>query len=148
MSDYFTEDDIAQALQMPTLGPEYFAARRFMDAFARGWTDEHLKPLADEITNEISGKIRDRIWDDFRDYLIQDTEYNAQGAIRSMVHDTVQALLSGKEWALARFPLTQGYDPMEIRSAVAAHIGDAVAKARIDDLEKEVARLNERLSYR
>lgn len=147
MNDYFTDDDISEASQHPSLGPEYFAARRFMENFAKGWTEEHLKPFADQITKEISDSIRDRVWSDFADYLIQDTEYNAMGAIRQMVNDTVQALLSGKKWALERFPLTGGYDPQEIRNAVAGHIGDQIAKARIADLEKEVADLKERIRY-
>lgn len=147
MADYFTDDDINEAIQHPSLGPEYFAARRFMDNFAKGWTKEHLEPFAEEITKTISDKIRDKVWSDFEDYLIQDTEYNAQQAIRRMVNDTVSALLSGKKWALDRFPLTDGYDPLEIRSAVAAHLGDQIAKKRIANLEKELAELKERMSF-
>lgn len=145
--DYFTGNDISEAERYPSLGPEYFAARRFMEAFMHGWTEEHLKPMADAISKEVSEKIRDKVWDDFRDYILADTEYNAQDAIRRMVHDTVEALLSGKKWALDRFPLTAGYDAAGLRSAVAAHIGDDVAKARIADLEKEISELKERMRY-
>jgi hypothetical protein len=148
MSDrIFTDEDFAEAQQYPTtLGPEYFATRRFMERFMAGWEDEHLKPLATKIADAAAEAIHEKVWDDFRDYLLSDTEVNAQGAIRKMVHETVLALLSGKQWALDRFPLTQGYDPHEIRKAVAGHIGDQVAAARIADLEAEIARLNDRLA--
>lgn len=148
MDDVFTAEDFAEAEDFPTLGPDYFAARRFMDGFTAGWTDEHLAPLAETISKAVSEQIRDKVWDDFKDYLLQNTQYNAAGEIRHMVEGTVTALLSGNEWAMKRFPLTEGYDADGIRKAVAAHIGDKVAAARIADLEKQVADLEERARYR
>ena len=148
VSDPFTEGDLQGAEQHPTLGPEYFAARRVMDRFMSSWTEEHLEPLAEEITKAVTEKIRDKVWDDFRDYLLIDTELNAQSEIRSMVSGTVEALMSGKEWAMRRYPLAEGYDSHGIREAVAKHVGDKVAAARIADLEAEVKRLKDNLSYR
>jgi hypothetical protein len=97
--------------------------------------------MADEIVKVVTDKIREKVWDDFRDYLVMDTEQNAAGAIRGMVTDTVKALLSGDRWALERYPLAASYDADKIRAAIAAHIPDEIAKARIADLEKQVADL-------
>lgn len=147
MSEGFTDQDIEFAYKHPVLGPEYSAARSFMERFMTGWQDEHLKPLADAITKEVTDRIREKVWDDFRDYLLMDTETNAAGAIREMVEGTVRALLSGEKWALERYPFTNRYDGEKIRAAIAAHIPDEIAKARIVDLEKEVARLRESLEW-
>lgn len=76
-----------------------------------------------------------------------DTEYNAANAIRSMVNDTVKALLSGEKWAMERYPLAARYDAEKVRAAIAAHIPDDIAKARIADLEKQVADLSQRLEW-
>ena len=148
MDDIFTAEDFAQADGYPTLGPEYFAARRVMERFMAGWQEEHLKPLADAICKEVTDRIREKVWDDFRDYLLMDTETNAQGAIRDMVHRTVEALLSGEKWAMERYPLANNYGAQKVRAAIAEHVGDEIAVRRITELEAEVKRLEERLSYR
>ena len=143
----FTDEDIEFGEIHPVLGPEYSAARSFMDRFAASFRDEHLQPMSDEIVKIITDKIREKVWDDFRDYLISDAEQNAAGAIRSMVNDTVKALLSGNRWALERYPLAARYDAEEVRKAIAMHIPDEIAKARIADLEKQVADLKQSLEW-
>jgi len=143
----FTAEDIEFGEQHPVLGPEYSAARAFMERFAESFRDEHFKPLADEIAKEIGDRIRERVWEDFRDYLLMDTEQNAAGAIRGMVNDTVKALLSGDRWAMERYPLAARYDAEKVRVAIASHIPDEIAKARIADLEKQVADLQQRLDW-
>jgi hypothetical protein len=147
MSDGFTDDDIDFGHKHPILGPEYSAARSFMERFMMGWEDEHLKPLAEAVCKEVTDRIRDKVWDDFRDYLLMDTETNATGAIREMVECSVRALLSGEKWALERYPFANRHDADKVRAAIAAHIPDEVAKARIADLEKEVAQLRESLEW-
>lgn len=143
----FTPEDMAEAANYPSLGPEYFACRRFMDRFMEAWTDEHLKPLADAVTKAVTDQIREKVWDDFRDYLLMDTESNAQHAMRQMVNESVKALLSGQEWALQRYPLASDYSTIETRAKIAALIPDGIAKARIADLEKEVADLRSSLEW-
>ena len=143
----FTDADIARGSSHPALGPEYFAAKSFMDRFAAGWQEEHLKPLAESITKEVTDRIRDKLWDDMRDYLISDTEINAQGAIYSMVNDTVKALLSGEKWALERYPLAKRFEAEKIRAAIAKHIPDEIAKARIADLEAKIEGLEKSLEW-
>lgn len=143
----FTEDDIEFGENTPVLGPEYSAARRFMEGFAESFREEHMQPFTDEIVKTVTEKIREKVWEDFNEYLLTDTEYNAQGAIYRMVNDTVKALLSGEKWAMDRYPLAARYDAEKVRAAIAGHIPDGIAKARIADLEKQVADLNERLDW-
>lgn len=143
----FTEEDIEFGENTPILGPEYSAARRFMEGFAESLREEHLQPFTDEIVKTITDKIREKVWEDFNDYLLMDTEYNAANAIRSMVNDTVKALLSGEKWAMERYPLAARYDAEKVRAAIAAHIPDDIAKARIADLENQVADLSQRLEW-
>lgn len=143
----FTDDDIEFGENHPILGPEYSAARSFMDRFAESFRDEHLQPMADEITKAVTDKIREKVWDDFRDFLVADTEQNAAGAIRSMVNDTVKALLSGEPWAMQRYPLSARYDAEKVRAAIAAHIPGELAKARIADLEKQLADLRQTIEW-
>lgn len=147
MSDFFTDDDIAFGESHPILGPEYSAARSFMDRFASHFRDEHMQPMADEIVKVVTDKIRERVWDDFRDYLLMDTEQNAAGAIRGMVNGTVRALLSGERWAMERYPLASEYDAVKVRAEIATHIQDELAAARIADLEKKVSDLEQRLEW-
>lgn len=143
----FTAEDVEFAEQNPVLGAEYSAARRFMEGFAESFREEHLQPFTDEIVKTITDKVRERVWEDFNNYLLMDTEYNAQGAIYRMVNDTVKALLSGEKWAMAHYPLAARYDAEKVRAAIASHIPDAIAKARIADLEKQVSDLQERLDW-
>ena len=143
----FTDEDIAFGYSTPVLGPEYSAARSFMERFMEGWEDEHLKPLAEAVAKEVTDKIREKVWDDFRDYLLMDTEHNAAGAIRGMVNDTVKALLTGEKWAMERYPLASRYESDKIRAAIAAHIPDELAAARIADLEAELKQAREQLEW-
>lgn len=146
-NEIFTADDTEFGLSHPTLGPEYSAARSFMDRFMSGWEDEHLRPLAESVAKEVTERIREKVWDDFRDYLLMDTEYNAAGAIRQMVNDTVKAILSGERWAMQRYPLAERYDAEKIRAAIARHIPDKIAARRIEDLEEQVKKLTESLEW-
>lgn len=143
----FTDEDIEFGESTPVLGPEYSAARRFMEGFAESFREEHLQPFTDEITKAIADKVREKVWDDFNNYLLMDTEYNAQNAIRCMVTDTVKALLSGEPWAMQRYPLAARYDAEKVRAAIASHIPDEIAKARIADLEAEISSLRQSLEW-
>jgi RNA 3'-terminal phosphate cyclase len=142
----FTAEDLASAESYPTLGPAYFAADRAAKRFMAAWTEEHLAPMAEAIVKEVASKIADKVRDDFKDFLLGDTESNLRTAIRRMVDGTVNALLGGEAWALWAYPLASGYEAASIRAKIAEHIGDEVARRRISELEAEVARLQERLS--
>ena len=143
----FADEDIQFGETHPVLGPEYSAARRFMEGFSESFRVEYLQPFTDEIVKTIADKVREKVWDDFSNYLLIDTAYNAQGAIRGMVNATVMALLSGEEWAMKRYPMAARYDAEKVRAAIASHIPDEIAKARIADLEKQVSDLQERLDW-
>ena len=136
----FTDEDIAVG---PVLGPEYRASQRFAEGVMKDFQDEHLQPLMKIIADEV----QDKLWDVARDWLLQDTETNVHGAVRDMVEQTINALLTGKEWAMQRYPYADYSKGEEIRKAVAVHGGDELLMRRIADLETEVAKKEETIQW-
>ena len=136
----FTDEDTAIG---PVLGPEYRASQRFAEGVMKGFQDEHLQPLMKIIADEV----QDKLWDVARDWLLQDTETNVHGAVRSMVEQTINALLTGKEWAMQRYPYADYSKGEEIRKAVAVHGSDELLMRRIADLETEVAKKEETIQW-
>ena len=116
----FTDEDIALG---PVLGPEYRASQRFAEGVMKGFQDEHLQPLMKIIADEV----QDKLWD--------------------MVEQTINALLTGKEWAMQRYPYADYSKGEEIRKAVAVHGGDELLMRRITDLETEVAKKEETIQW-
>lgn len=136
----FTDEDIAIG---PVLGPEYRASQRFVEGVMASYREEHLEPLL----KMISDAVADKLWDTARDWLLADTETNAAGAIRYMVEQTVEALLTGKQWAMERYPYADYSKGEEIRAAVAKHGGDELLMRRIADLEAEIAKRDETIRF-
>lgn len=136
----FTDDDIAVG---PVLGPEYRASHRLSEAMLAKFDAEHLKPLVDKVAEEF----RDKLWDDVREWLLVDTEQNVAGAVRDMVEQTINALLTGKEWAMQRYPYADYAKGEDIRKAVAKHGSDALLGARINDLEAEIAKQKQTIEW-
>lgn len=139
----FTAEDLAEGAAYQSLGPEYFAARRVSQEFMAKFKEEHFKPLVDEFTDQF----RDKLWSDICDYLIADTENNIQSSVCRMVEGTIQALLTGEEWAMKRYPYCDYRDGEKIRKRIAEHSGDEIARRRIADLEAENKRLSSDLAY-
>ena len=134
----FTDDDLSQsAIHGHKLDPAYFTARRVMEQFMAAFTDEHLDPLIKKVTDQIFETVHDQ----FESYLFDNAELNTAGAIERMVGDTVKALLSGDGWAMQRYPLAAAYDAVHVRAAIAKHIPNELAAARIADLETKLAKL-------
>lgn len=136
----FTDEDIAIG---PVLGPEYRASQRFAEGVMADFQEEHLRP----IIKMVADQVQDKLWDVARDWLLQDTETNVQGAVRDMVNQTVDALLTGKEWAMQRYPYADYSRGEEIRKAVAKHGGDELLMRRIADLEAEIAKQKETIDW-
>lgn len=136
----FTDEDIAIG---PVLGPEYRASQRFAEGVMADFQEEHLQP----IIKMVADQVQDKLWDVARDWLLQDTETNVQGAVRDMVNQTVDALLTGKEWAMQRYPYADYSRGEKIRKAVAQHGGDELLMRRIADLEAEVAKQKETIDW-
>ena len=136
----FTDEDIAIG---PVLGPEYRASQRFAEGVMADFQEEHLQP----IIKMVADQVQDKLWDVARDWLLQDTETNVQGAVRDMVNQTVDALLTGNEWAMQRYPYADYSRGEEIRKAVAKHGGDELLMRRIADLEAEVAKQKETIDW-
>lgn len=136
----FTEEDEASST---ALGPEYFASQRLAADIMQKFDAEHLKPLVEKVADEF----REKLWDDVRDWLLCDAEINVHGAVRDMVEQTINALLTGKEWAMQRYPYANFSRGEEIRKAVAAHGSDKLLMARIADLEAELVKKTETIRH-
>ena len=136
----FTEADEAIS---PVLGPEHGASRRLSEAMLDKFDCEHLRPLIDKAADEF----RDKLWGDVTDWLLQDAELNVAGAVRSMVEQTVVALLTGKQWAMDRYPFADYAKGEDIRRAVAGHGSDRLLMARISDLEAELSKANQTIDW-
>jgi hypothetical protein len=127
----FTDEDIRDGTDYGALGPEYFAARRVADRMFEAMEPEFFKPLVDRAAEEFQAAL----WDKVRDYLIDDTSQNVQGAIRYMVEHTVFALLTGKQWALDQYPLAKYHDGQSVRMAIVEHCGAAlIEKVKRDEV--------------
>ena len=59
-----------------------------------------------------------------------------------------EALLTGKEWSMQRYPYADYTKGEEIRKAVAKHGSDTLLMARIADLEAELAKAKETINRR
>lgn len=139
----FTDEDVAEGEKFLTLGPAYFDARRVAEGFMEKFEAEHFKPLIDKLTDQI----RERLWDDLKDYLLGDVESNLQGEMWRMTDNCVQAILGGAQWAMNKYALGERYDCDKVREAVAKHVPVELQDKRIADLEAEVARLKESLRF-
>ncbi len=138
----FSSEAMEKATEHPTLGPAYFEARNIVEKHMEAFQAEHFKPLLDEFSKQFS----DKLWADVHDSLLSDTEMNLQGSMYRMVDDCIAALLAGDEWAIKRYALGE-YRQEPVRAAIAKHIPKEIQDARIADLEKEVARLKERVRF-
>jgi hypothetical protein len=143
MSDVFTDEDLQKAETHPTLGPAYFAARRMAEALMAGTESSPFNAVVKKCVDEI----QTAVYEYAEDWMRDDMENNLRLYMSDMVERTVKALLTGEEWAMRQYPLSQYHDGEKIREAVAKHGGDVLLMARIADLEKEVARLTESLKW-
>lgn len=142
-SPLITDEDVACTADCPTLGPAWSASRRIADKVMTDWQAGAIKPLIDEAVKQIGY----RLWEDVQVSLQNDMVRNIAGHIRSMVDETVKALLVGKPWALERYVLTGAYDGDEIRAAVAKYVPAELQVDRVKDLEAENKALRERCEY-
>lgn len=143
----YTDEIIAEADKHPTLGAEYFAARKASDRFLAHWQEEHAAQLAEAIVKPILDTAYDKVLDVFRDFLLSDTESNVADTMRRMVEDSVKALIGGQKWANVKYIQCEYGDGQKVRETLAKLYSDEIKDGRIADLEKEVARLNESLRF-
>ncbi|MCG3774247.1 MAG: hypothetical protein JW395_1065 [Nitrospira sp.] len=140
----FTEEDLQEAANgFQILGPGYFASRRAAEHFMKDAQVEALKLVA----TKASEMVREKLYEYVEEYFLSDLESNIQSHMVQMLDDTVTALLTGQEWALNRYILARRFQGEEVRAAVCKHGGDALQKMRIEELEKQVAQLQEHLRY-
>lgn len=126
-----------------TLGPAYFAARRFAEKLFEG---AEPAPFKDALKKAVDA-LQEQLYEYAEDHLLSDLKNNIQGKVARLVDDTVQALLTGEAWALEHYPLAKYHDGEAIRKAIAKHCGNAVLAKRVEELERECLRLRESLDY-
>lgn len=143
----YTAEITAEADDHPNLGAEYFAAREAAERFLSVWKEEHAEHLAQEIMKPVLNAVQERVWDAFRDFLLSDTEQNAQGEMCRMVEDSVRALIGGEKWANVKYISPEGYRTEKVRETLAKLYSDEIKDGRIADLEKEVERLSANLRF-
>ncbi len=138
-----TEADIEKAKSYATLGPAYFAANRMAEALMQNAGASPFQAVAKRCVDEISTAVYQYV----EDHLRSDMESNLGHYIRDTVERTVQALLTGERWAMNQYALSQNFDAVEVRKAVAKHGAEPLLLARIADIEAENARLAESLKW-
>ena len=138
-----TEDDIGQARNYEVLGPAYFTARRVAEHVTSGVEAAPLQKVAAKVIDDI----RTAVYEYVEDHMRSDLESNLQSHLTDMVDSTVNALLTGEEWALNRYPLSKRYDAVGVRAACAKYGGESLLMLRIADLEKRVGELAESLRF-
>ena len=137
-----TPEHEAEALEYPCLSPVYFAT---------GEIATQLCGVVEAL--DLSGPIKaftdtayEQLMTAVQDHLLSDANANLHQELVRMVDEAVQAILSGKRWALDRYVTTDRYGSGEhVRKAIAEHFTDEVKAGRIADLEAEVTRLKKRL---
>lgn len=134
-----------QANKHANLGGEFFAAREAAERFLKHWREEHAEQLAEAIMKPVLDAVQEKVWDAFRDWLLSDTESNAQSEMTRMVEDSVKALIGGEKWANRKYISPEGYQTEKVRETLAKLYSDEIKDGRIRDLEIEVERLTERL---
>lgn len=139
----FTDEDLQKAETAPTLGPAYFAARRMAEALMVGVEPSPFAVVAKRCVDEI----QTAVYQYAEDWIRSEMEDNLRLHMSQMVEGTVRALLAGETWAMTQYPLSKYHDGEKIRAAVAKHGGEPLLMARIADLEAELKRVNETLSY-
>lgn len=143
--DVFTKDDLAKGASGPgaTLGPHYYSAQRVVADVMKGFEAEHLDPIIKAATDSFHDKLETVV----RGFIWQDVESNLQSEMWRTVDSIVHGILSGEAWLMERYALSTRHDCEKVREAVAKHIGDHVAKARIKDLEARVTSLTDELKW-
>lgn len=144
----YTAEQIAEGEKHTALSPEYFAARDAAERFLKHWQEEHAEQLAEAIMKPVLDAVQEKVWGAFRDWLLSDTEMNAQNEMRQIIEDSVTALIGGEEWAYRRYISPEGYRKEKVRETLAKLYSDPIKDARIRDLEIEVERLQEKLRFR
>lgn len=143
MTDVFTAEDLEKAAHHETLGPAYFASRRVAETLMLGAESDPLKSVVKKCTEEI----KQAAYAYIEAHILSDLECNLQHHIQCMTERSVQALLTGEEWAMRQYPFAKYHDGEAVRAAVAKHGGEPLLLARIADLEKRIDELKQQLEW-
>lgn len=138
------QEYLDQAAKHPELGPHYFAARDAMEKFMKDFDADQFEPIVKKASEDFYGKLLE----DVQNYLLSNAESNLQGEIWRGIDASVNALMTGEQWALNRYCLMAKYgDGQKIRAAVAKEIPEELQIGRLADLEAEVEQLRKDLAW-
>lgn len=140
----FNTEDLQESEKSPFLGPAYFDSRRVAQNIMDKFEADNFKPLLEKFSENFADVIRK----DMENYILTDVECNIQGEMWRMVDNCVEALLTGKGWALQRYALTDKFDGPVIREAILRHASEELKGQRILDLEKQIESLKKDLKNR
>ena len=135
---------LSEGKAFPLLGPNYFASRAIANRFMAQFEDEHFKSLVDSFVE----KFKDELWGDIQCWMLGDVECGLGDEIWHRIDRTVEALLSGEQWALSQYVTEKKYgDGEKIRMAIATLIPADLQDKRVADLEAANARLETELKW-
>ncbi len=124
----------------PSIEPEYTRAHALAEKVMAQFQAEHFEVIVKKLTDYL----REHLWDLVRDTIIDDTEQNIAGHIRDRVESSIEALLSGQEWALRKYTMNK-YDHAGIRKKIAEQIPQELQLLRLKEVEEENRRLRDAL---
>lgn len=117
--------------------------------------------FTEEVLDACKKKLGDAIepvWDNAREQILMDTEFNVSNVIRREIDTVIEALLAGDE-KIAKYRLCLTYytgrshytrdfvpDPIEMRRKIFEANRDLIVDARVDDLEALVENLREEIA--
>ena len=128
--------------QDPSIEPENSHANALAERVMMQFEAEHFQPLLKKVANAVSG----HLWNIFRDHIISDAEMSVAGHIRDRIERSVEALLSGQEWAIEKYVL-HDYNRLGVREAIAKLVPKELQDKRVAELEEEVERLRADLGW-
>lgn len=139
----FHEEFLEEGEKHPTLGPSYFEADVIAEKIVSKFNETHFQGLIDDFTK----KFNEDLWSDVENFLLSDTQSNIQNHIYRMVDNSVEALLTGKEWALTRYVLNDRYNSVDIRDGIFKIVPEELKEQRIKDLESELKKAKEDVEW-
>ena len=139
MAEGITEQDVAENKGHEALGPAYFTARRAAAALMQGATSQPF----DVVVKKCGDDLTHALYEYLEVFVISDLQAALHDHIHRMVDNTVEALLTGQDWAMQRYPFADYDRGKDVREAVAKHGGEPLLMRRITDLEETVTRLKQ-----
>lgn len=142
----YTEEQHYWAEQNQVLGAEYVETRGVVERFLFEWKEEHVAKLVEEAVEPVVEAVRRQLTEALEDHLLSDVQYNAHTKMKNTVTRSVNALIGGHKWATDHHILPEGREGAKVRETLARLHSDEIKSKRIEELEKELERMQKRLN--